>query len=539
VKNFKYLFLVFIFCFSAYADDFDFKEAYRINEIHDAGIKGNGYRVSILEHDADETHDALKGQIQIISPSSFTRDGHTEHGNHVSALLVGNRIRKEDDTLVGGFSGGVIPSAKGGVFPTGSINSLSPQDYADDSLPIIKMAAENGHVINQSGGLAHKSAYDKHLSQNFLKSLKATLEENDSLLVITASNDPAFIGRSRELSHLESLLSDPELMERVLIVANLEYVDEAGLEEQERSLKFAKENLAPLLQRFHDEVLEKEPAQKFSTSAIFNDLNKHLKEVQHEDLSFYNLPEIHGFFYTEFLDKFKNKLLMSKEEILEKVIRQKKGILEFGDSAFGGEDDDKVAAKIGKLIPMIKHILNQSPYIDQKEQYPNLVKFIKANSNDEEIMSILENNCQFFKYLGWCDNKEYIEEITRINNSLDIKLRKIPDDKHNTGIPISTLAGVAQDDFLLIYGKRILSAWGKNTYTLQTGSSMAAPILSGIVVLLHEYLNQGLHQPTSWKEVLHLIKSNARKIGDPEIFGLGVLDMEKLFDFDKLKYMGW
>jgi len=29
-----------------------------------------------------------------------------------------------------------------------------------------------------------------------------------------------------------------------------------------------------------------------------------------------------------------------------------------------------------------------------------------------------------------------------------------------------------------------------------------------------------------------MVKSSARQIGDAEVFGLGVLDMEKLFDFE-------
>ena len=81
----------------------------------------------------------------------------------------------------------------------------------------------------------------------------------------------------------------------------------------------------------------------------------------------------------------------------------------------------------------------------------------------------------------------------------------------------------------MTYGKDILSAWEKGSYFKATGSSQAAPITTGLLILLHQYLNEHVKKETSWVDIISLAKSSARNIGDPDVFGRGMLDTTVLF----------
>ena len=87
-----------------------------------------------------------------------------------------------------------------------------------------------------------------------------------------------------------------------------------------------------------------------------------------------------------------------------------------------------------------------------------------------------------------------------------------------------------QQNFICACGTNILSG-GKNDdeFVLMTGSSQAAPIVTGIAVLLHEHLSK-TNENISFVDVIRIIKENSEQIGEKNSFGLGILNVKKLFD---------
>ena len=128
------------------------------------------------------------------------------------------------------------------------------------------------------------------------------------------------------------------------------------------------------------------------------------------------------------------------------------------------------------------------------------------------------------------------QEIINLEKSIANQLRIIPQEKNETGHIVSTQAGSAKDHFIMTYGEDIRSAWNGDksryweaAYENHTGSSQAAPITTGILVLLHQYYKEHLRQEKSWPELIQIVKESARPLGDPEVFGLGMLDTTTLF----------
>lgn len=84
---------------------------------------------------------------------------------------------------------------------------------------------------------------------------------------------------------------------------------------------------------------------------------------------------------------------------------------------------------------------------------------------------------------------------------------------------------------LLAPGEQILSTYGNGTYGVLSGSSMAAPFVTGIVALLLSYY-KGLNKTISVEDVRKLLLTTASDIGkkgfDKES-GWGIVDPDKLF----------
>ena len=87
---------------------------------------------------------------------------------------------------------------------------------------------------------------------------------------------------------------------------------------------------------------------------------------------------------------------------------------------------------------------------------------------------------------------------------------------------------IVQRNFIAACGTNILSASNEHfEYRIDTGSSMAAPIVTGVAVLLHEYLSK-TNPDISFMDIIKIIKENAQK-KDSKIFGRGILNTKKLF----------
>lgn len=94
-----------------------------------------------------------------------------------------------------------------------------------------------------------------------------------------------------------------------------------------------------------------------------------------------------------------------------------------------------------------------------------------------------------------------------------------------------------QRNFIGAMGHNIFSAWHRFTtyvsdeielFKSQSGSSMAAPIVTGIAVLLHNHLAQKNPQVT-FMDVIKIIKERAKPVGPATSFGLGIIDTQALF----------
>ncbi len=423
-------------------ENFKHLDVYGIPELHAKGLTGKGYSASIIEKTADPNHPALNGKIEVVEVFGVKDDRSPEHGNHVSALIVGNKTSE--------FGGGICPDAYGYV--VSNDNHVSNQtkrwnECLEEELKTFEIAAQKSHIINRSGAIGVKYLADRDkeenirqgLSEDFLDRLSSILEMYDTILVITASNKTGYLGEETKeygeetTTYLTDLISKPALEKRVLIVGNLTYRSKKESEELEKQINI------------WDTIL--------------------LEKLQHFTPNGY---------YSGTREKIKNKKKTELENYLE----------------MGGEDSD-----VYKSYGLYKWIFEN--YYDGISSIPNIIENIKkTNQRDKTCM---------------------------------------PEDRDETGVPLSMKAGTAKDHFILAYGTEIRSAWltiaqkDGNVYENKTGSSQACPITTGILILFHQHLYNNPHKEGSWVELLTKFKASSRKIGDPKIFGLGVLDTTKLF----------
>jgi hypothetical protein len=92
---------------------------------------------------------------------------------------------------------------------------------------------------------------------------------------------------------------------------------------------------------------------------------------------------------------------------------------------------------------------------------------------------------------------------------------------------VSYAAGVVKNHFVLVAGVDIYTYGENGDWESNDGSSEAAPITSSLLNLFQEY-----RQFETYKEMLYMFKNGGytRTIGDTYYFGLGVPDVQKMFD---------
>lgn len=492
---------------------FDHFQAYSISKLHQKGITGSGYKVGIVEGGASPVHPALVGKIEVVDKKyDFKQNDAQIHGNHVSALIIGN---KTDN-----FQGGVVPEAIGYVTSNRSIEDIES----------LMNNTQDVHIINCSGTLIpvrlnDKCSYDG-LTAREKKALKDTLVNNDAVLVITGSNNHSYISRGGPLSYLMDLIDDPELAERVLIVSNLKYVSENELLKKEEFIKNWQDFIIPKLKEFNKENKTKK------VTNLYNHLVKYVKNNSPELLDFcQNIQNIFQVHSHEDLREIFDRNDYQWEDEAKKMLNDRR----FREYLNNNMDQETLTKNLITIADFLRKIaLDFDLYRTKDQQFWELQNYIGGAFyyNNYQIWESFHQNGYLqrrFSY-GWIDQDDFAKEINDLEKEIISDLSSIPQDKNQSGTTASVRAGEAKDHVITAYGTDILSAWTNQGYSKQTGSSMAAPITTGILVLLHEYCNQYLSQPTSWVDIIRIVKKSVRPIGDPSVFGLGILDTNRLFN---------
>lgn len=500
--------------YNPYYGNFEFLKKYNIFKLHDLGYTGDGYTVAILENEVDEHHPALEGKIEFVNPYNtkrITSPAWQEHGNHVSPLIVGNSTSE--------FSGGVAPKTYGYVVKKNPDNGK--YDVTQAILDAIEIGAQKSHLVNLSGGLVGKMG-KQDLTSEEIERLKNILIQNDAILIITASNEHRTIQIDNDLAYLYNLTTDPDLAKRILIVGNLEYKNQQTLIQEEENINIWKEKIFPKLDDFINN------SQLKGYDSVVDDVTNLIQQndILKDGLTgrfFYNMREIRsGISPSEKINT------LSDEEVKQQIVNE---TLEYHCknsqklSTYVQENgEEKLKDALHSLLETIKTSVSTENYVSPEQQLESLEQFL-----DNDLLTSFSPLRNHF-INGWKDKSEFQEIVTHLQSYFfDFQLQRIPEDKDDTGICVSTRAGVAKDHFILTYGTNIRSGWSKKGYENKTGSSEAAPITTGILILLHEYL-KSVGQEKSWVELLEFVKRSARPLGNPESFGLGMLNVEKLFE---------
>lgn len=220
---------------------------------------------------------------------------------------------------------------------------------------------------------------------------------------------------------------------------------------------------------------------------------------------------------------------------------------------FAGSTDEEFTAYLKAELEIIRQAAQRSRIVNMSRSFmadrdgcasAKVPKFFLA-----ELRSILEKNDAILVITA--SNKGYTaiskETSLRYLNSMskDTELMKhviivgnlgLPDStkpQYQYGEPLTALAGRAVNDYLLVYGTKIKSANfftqdGTPRYSIETGASMAAPILSGIIALYLQH-KQRMGETPSAQDVVASIKKSVIPQNEKERFGLGIFDVRILF----------
>ncbi len=528
---------------------FKFWEAYEIPRLHAGGLTGKGYTVSILEDSANVDHVALKEKLTLLNPLEGVDPERTlaeklaiqTHGNHVSALIVGNKIMTKgnfttDDKGIRvrdaegkalrepdykDFFGGIASDAQGFLLKKRGKPTTDLAIKAEEELTLFEEAAKRSHIINLSGSLGSWDIPPYNLSSKYINNLKEILEKHDAILIITASNSTGKIGKLNKLQYLIDLTKNPEIMKRILIIGNLGYLSEKSLEKIESNIKIWETDFFPKLDSFN-------PLNKADPEVILKELSAHLDANKTEESK----------------DAF-NYGKQLRDKIVLDVPNPKWGLVEL-----------HLKSTIPKNLtpedaPAIVRLQDGSYKLIVKQiDGVKLIKIPDGMSTDSFDTLFREHGTEGWVHLDWANS--IMKDVTSkgghtqwdplttkkaLKRMIEKLRRNKPTDRCNTGYPVTAMpgSGGAKDHYILTYGKDIRSAWGKegnSSYPLfsnQTGSSQAAPITTGILILLHQSLYSDPNAKGSWGELLKIVKEKARPIGDPKYFGLGALDTKRLF----------
>lgn len=529
IKNHYFqAFVILSFSTVSQAGAFDYFEAYDIYTLHQKGLTGAGYNISIIETSVSPSHPALLG-IKVEPEDKILETGDlVHHGNHVSAIAAGKPT--ED------FLGGIAPDAQAYLIAKKLNERDTLEQHLSRMLGFIELAARKSHVINLSASLLNYnlSGPQTSLTKDFLAKLKKILVDYDAILVITASNTPVPINDQTSLRYLADLAEDEDLMKNIVIVGNLGFKSEHMLQGEKR---FYQERDIILT------ALDNYPNTKYQQlrpiSTLSTDLKQALKQqdpallVSYKRDSTQRVPEIYTFF------KLNSPKDLGTEEELIKLVNQivTEKIEQRKDRNFDYKDLEEVLDPayldtLQKYHKTAAQLLRDYKYVNNDLVRNHLITFINQKvptstySHGERIVSDLEywlngSEQDFGQHLSLLKKKSLLEKNTIPAISYNFK---------DSGYIVSARADKARKHFILTYGKDINSAWGPTGYFIGTGSSQAAPITSGLLVLFHQYKTQILKEPVpSYQGLLEEFKQATRQLGDPEYFGLGMLDVRKLF----------
>ena len=489
---------------------FDHFKAYYIPQLHEAGLTGKDYNVAIIESSAEVTHPALSDRIEIINPfmGDHNKLEEIDHGSHVSALVVGNKNQN--------FDGGIAPDAKAYLVVKGP--NLENYDAQSELLISLKKAAELSPIINLS---AYITGRGQSLREEFLKSLKEILDENDAVLVISGTNCCVTGGQSAEMNYLEDLVNYEDLAKRILIVGNLRYRTSKELVAEEKEKDAVINQVVPRLNNFIEKF-----ANIKNICELYFDFKKYIT-VNNIDNDIFEFLNISGSRQMLPVNSYRQlKDLSTNEHIISYIINDlSKKIPSDELKQYLQEKGVTKATEIMKKVFL--HMMEMpgiENYKSRDELKILLDDFLSADLKDDIFKSAFLS----FYTISWTDRFDFLQTIQKIFSEATRAKNDSPFEKQESGSVASARAGTLKDHFLMTYGCGIRSAW-EDDYAAQTGASMSTPITTGIMILLHQHLNKTLGQKTSWVEVLSLVKNNARAIGNPDAFGLGMLDTKRLF----------
>lgn len=525
MQFYKVVFFSFLilFCWSGLTGkEFDYFSAYDIDYLHKLGLTGKDTSIAILETSVNPNHPALKDKIEIVEPLLISPNQFYEHGNHVSAIAVGNKTKE--------FMGGIAKDAKGYlIVKTIKKKNNDLQGVLGDMLIVFAKAAEKAHIINLSGGILTKmlEVGRAHLTPEFLDELNNILTTNDALLVITASNDGLFINNDSGLRYLADLLKHTELMKRVVIIGNLGFKSYADI----KKLIDENEELMGIHDAMASFINEDESLLRPKTS-FYGALLKELDEKQ-KDLLEIKLQKYLGFRKHQYFSDLVSKIEVdSFKELVIKELNEKEK--EYENLKFTTEEIKELLKEDKQesydiIYNTALELSKKYDYIDKdiiknniKEHIVKNIKTIKLND--------LENTIENYLSDWFFGKRNFSEALSDMANDINFKRNRLPNlaNARGSGYIVSAMAGLAKDHFVMVYGQDINSAWSGNGYSIQSGSSQAAPIASGLLTLFHQYKNQKMLN-INYADLLAEFKKATRQLGDPEYFGLGMLDVKKLF----------
>ncbi len=474
------LLIILLFTFTLSAENFDFINSYHINNLHKKGISGENYEVGILEKGLIN-HCSLNN-IQSISGSYKTDVD--PHANHVAAILAGNRCESGD------FKGGVLKNAQLVQAPINTYFELKNEtqyNYTDNIIDALEALAKKTKIINFSQSFTDvkrttwgfsREKFHK-FSDEQIERIKNILITNNAVLIKTASNESKYrFGEEDSATYGILQLLKAGLEDYILIVTNLEYVDSQDLK-NERDFYLGMQDLVKILDHKKNEKIEYHKLGTIMSDYIIN-------TMEYEKTNSFTKEELVNAIPELYTDSTTLELFMKGGDV-EEGLRK---------------DYPKIAGFISELVKEINLFITIRPTISDKSQIDDLTY--------EEIIDSAQKE---------------------INN-----LARLPQGEEqnfeNAGKLRTMIAGnneIVQRNFIAAYGTNIYSA-GKNfnEFKTDTGSSQAAPIVTGIAVLLHEYLRKE-NKNISFVDVIKIIKENARQIGDASSFGRGILDVKKLF----------
>jgi hypothetical protein len=360
--------------------EFKHLEAYQIPKLHNKGLKGKGYTVSIIENWADLDHPALAGKIELMNPMNINPklgggDSRSrDHGNHVSALIVGNKTDQ--------FDGGVAPEAHGYIFwpkMEGTREAIESQ-----VLELFRVMVKKSHIINLSGDIV-KKGNTTGLSQNFLHELSTILEENDAVLIIGGTNKPVSIGDHSSEKNLVDLVSYSPLAKRVLIVGNLEYVNEEKLQKEYKYYNIWEKSILPLLETFKLDETKLKTHTKGSPLQVALDnqplvneqLRKHClareNKKNSEIMAAYDFLGIEGYYFDAFYRSLDDSNLNKTAYVIATINKNKMKVPD--DHCMTGKPTSAIAGAVKDHFILVYGTNIRSAW-DSHEGYEKLLRLV-------------------------------------------------------------------------------------------------------------------------------------------------------------------